>query len=217
MMCNLRRLGLGLVLALALSGTAAAGASAESFAFHADGDYVTFTANQNSVFTVDGGTLECEEIHQIGEVIDIATSFTSFELATGWHNCTAFGFPADVDMNGCNVVLNAGTKVGAAYEGTAGIACHSNEEITMTVTAFGVAKCTVHIPEQGPLGTVTYTNGSGNFYADANISGFEYSQTAGTGIGACETVSGTTNGTLVGGTIVSGDNKEEKPTSLWVG
>jgi hypothetical protein len=213
---DVKRLGLGFLLSLALSGTATTAASAEPFAFHADGDYITFTANQNSVFTVDGGTLECEEIRQIGEVIDIATSFTTFELATTWHNCNALGFPADVDMNGCNVVLNAGTKVGAAYEGSAGIACPPNEEITMTVTALGVAKCTVHIPEQGPLGTVTYENGSGNFYAEANISGFEYSQTAGTGIGACKTVSGTTNGTLVGGTIVSGDNKSEKLTNLWV-
>lgn len=225
MIRSLRTFGLGLVVAIAAGAVPTSAASAEDFFFRADGDYVTLTALQAGVFTTDAGAITCNEIRHIGEVDGVAaTAATTLELVATFTECSAGGFPADVAMNGCTYILNAGTKIVTGnpsvthYEGSTAIECPPGKEISMTVTVFGVPKCTIHTPAQGPLGTVTYRNSEGKEYfnAESNIGGIKYSQTAGSGIGSCATVSGTENGTYEGETTVAGDNESEGPTSIWI-
>jgi hypothetical protein len=201
---TLKALGLALVTAFALSAAAATAASAESFAFHSEIQHTNLTGagEGTSTFVGDAGTLECKTAKYEGTMT--SQESTSLALSPLFESCTAALFSADVSMNGCQFVLTASTKEGGTYKAAMDISCSEGKSITMLTTLSGVTKCTIHIPAQTLSGVTVSEVSEGDVKAAASISGIKYSQTPGTGFGACAKAENTTNGTYSGVAIIAG-------------
>jgi hypothetical protein len=156
--------------------------------------------------TTTAGNIACKVTAHHGTLSGPATAIT---MRPSFSECTAFGFPATVDVNECNYVLNV--QAGASEIGDLDISCPSGKTITVTAISAGTVKCTVHIAAQSDIsGTVKYTNvGSGSteeITTAKELSGLDYSHTKGTGLGAC-TAGSATNGTLSGKSLLTARNE----------
>jgi hypothetical protein len=207
MLQGLKTLSLGTMVLFAVS----VGSNASAAEFNAEGSPTTLTGTQigTDVLTLNGGTVECEEITAKGTQTGLVA--TSVKLAPTYTSCSALsGFAsATVDMNGCEYQLNQPSGSGpTTFEGTFTIVCPAEKEITVTASSFGTSKCTIHIPPQGPLTGVVYHNeGSGatrDLTATIDLSGIKYNETAGTGFGACSGGEAS-NGTYEGEWTITGD------------
>lgn len=206
---NVKVLGAALLVALTICAFGASAASAESFSFYSEIEHTTLTgsATGTHTFTIDAGAATCG-VAQFSGTLTSAKS-TEVTITPSYESCTAD--PAgsvDLAMNGCQYVLVPITKEGAAYKTEMKLVCGEGKSLTALVTLFGVTKCTISIPAQ-TFGSVTLTQVSeGDIGMEANISGIDYSQTPGTGIGACTKAEGTTNGTYKGSAVIAGSLAE---------
>lgn len=131
MIRNLKMFGRAIVAVFAISAVAASMASADSFT--AESAPVTWTGNQQTanVFTTTVGTVKCSSTTLKGTVTIVITIHVT--LTPGHSGCTAFGFPADIDVNGCTYQLNISPTAGVTT-GTADIVCPAGQEMTVTAT-----------------------------------------------------------------------------------
>ena len=220
MIRNLKVLGLALVAVFALSAMAASAASADDFT--AESYPVTLTGTHDpetpaDKFTTTGGSVECPNATYHATASGATTALTvTPEFNSPNDTCKAFGLlPTIIDMNGCTFTfnVNAGTTTGTVdiHECTnpaTGIAVTVNDNTAGTMTT----KCTVHVEEQTGINGVTYKNvGAGatrEVTIEINSNNVKYTETAGTGFGACGTGVTHTNGTFVGKAIVTGEVDE---------
>jgi hypothetical protein len=182
----------------ALSALPVPAASADEFTAEGTPLAVTGTGGAFSKFETTAGIATCGKASYTGTLISSSTSLT---LTPSYSECTAFGFPATVDMNGCTYIL--GISSGSSTQGAIRIECPFSSEITVTAVAAGVTKCTLHIPSQYlqsfPSNSVQYWNtGTGttrqiNAEIDS-FGGMSYSHTKGTGVGACTSGSSSSGG-----------------------
>lgn len=172
-----------------------------AFKFETESAPVTLTGKQHAgkvLIKTTAGTMECNEVTYTGS--QTLKAKVDFELTPSYTGCTSSGLAASVDMNECKYRFTA-TKIEnfTKREGSVDIVCPAGKEITITVAAGEVKKCTIHVPALSNLRTVTYTNvGAGatrEITIDVNITKFAYAHTAGTGIGAC-TTGAAENGTM---------------------
>jgi hypothetical protein len=215
MMRNLKVLGLALVAMFAMSAVAASMASADDLTSESSPVTLTGAQEENDVFTTTAGNTSCKEVKYKSAPTATPTTTVSVtpeypeKTAGGLQNCTALGFPAKVDTNGCTYLFHIGAGV---TTGTLDIVCAGSNEITVTANNTATEKCIIHVKGQTGLGPITYTNvGSGTtreLTVSAKITNLSYSHTrpAGEpGLGACTTGSGTT-GSYNGKAIVTGEN-----------
>ena len=212
MMRNLKVLGLALVAMLAMTAVAASAASADDLT--SEKSPVTLTGKQSGggdTFTTTAGTVKCKEVkYTVASQVTPTTAVSATpeypaKNALGEQNCTGFGFPAEVKTNGCTYTFT----IGAATTGGLDIVCPAGQEITVTAVSAGVTKCTVHVAAQNIAGGHTYANtGSGTtreITITANLAGtLAYKHTAGTGVGAC--TSGSGSGSYTGAGLVTGES-----------
>lgn len=128
----------------------------------------------------------------------------------------------DVELNGCDLDYTLGTATLLYTHGTIDIFCEAGKEITLKATAPGTkeVKCTIHIPGQTLSGAQYYNLGSGASreltVLLATGKSVSYSQTKGTGIGACAEGS-KTNGSWVGtGKVKAETDPGATQTGLWI-
>jgi hypothetical protein len=221
---------LGLVLiAIAASGVVATAALADvPWDFKADGDYVRYTGalvEPKEQMGGDLGTITCEETiyeseppEEGGEV----TADTTIAVKPRKGGCKGNGIPVEFDTNSCKYLFHAEMAASeTATEGSVDIVCNKKtDDFTFTEILAGTLKCTIHVPQQDGLKKVTFTNGSSggvkDITVDFNLTGLKYTQTAGTGLGACTSTSETANGTILGNFTLKGDNKAGAATDVWV-
>jgi hypothetical protein len=204
-MKNLKILGLAFVAMLAIGATAVPAASAVKMT--AEGYPTTLTGASDpgigNVVAVTAGNVSCPNSTYLGV---LAAASTTVSVAPNFTGCTAFGFPGTMDVNECTLLLHG---VEASFNSTVDFVCPAGKEMTLTVTSAGTSKCMLHIPSQAGLGTVTVTPvGAGatrEITLDVNVTGIKYTHTAGSGLGACASGSGT-NGTLTAKTLLTGEN-----------
>jgi hypothetical protein len=170
-MRKLKALGLALVAVLAMSAMAAATAQANEKAdFSAAGTHIHATnANEGThTFNIPGfPTLTCTEVSGTGTLAKESPELTGEAISyKTCHIVSGFTFPVTVDMNGCHYLFTAGTytkdetsKAGIS-DGSIHIKCPVGKEITITVMSLDhkTVRCTIHVPEQTPKGTVTFRN-----------------------------------------------------------
>lgn len=221
---------LGLVVMLITSAVMATAAWAEDvpWDFKADGDYVKYTGalvEGKEKMDGDAGTITCEEVIYEGETAEEAavTAGTTLAIKPRKGGCNGNGIPVEFDTNSCSYIFHAEMATSAtATEGSAEIVCNkSKDDFTLTEKfPGGTIKCTIHIPQQKGLKNVTFTNGSSggvkDITVDFNLTAVQYTQTAGTGLGACNDAIDTHNGTVLGNFTLKGDNKAGSPTDIWV-
>lgn len=193
-----------------------------AFKIQSESAPVTLTGRQHagsSVFGTTAGSIKCTEGSYTGELS--GTESVEFELPTvAYGGCTAFGglFSASIETNGCTYRFTV-TKINEGKrEGRFDLTCPAEKEITAKVTQAGVTKCTIHVPPQTGLGTVTYTNiGSGTtreITMDVNLTKIKYTHTAGTGFGSCTGGAGEA-GTFESSISVKAENNEKKQVGLF--
>ena len=185
---NLKALGLALVAVFAMSALTAGSASAAEF--HSEGTETTVIASQvtTHVFETTAGEVTCAKATFEGN--QAAKTASSITVTATYKEChfNFFGskVAATVNMNGCDYTLYA--------SGTADIVCPKVNEVQKEVEVTG-AGCTVKVPGQTGLKSVSYTNNESHIDITPNLSGIKYSHsgfTCGTGSGTTGTYTGTT-------------------------
>jgi hypothetical protein len=233
MACNVKTFGLALVASFAMSAMVASAAQAESFWFTSEVSPTTLTGSQKTEFfdkfKTDSGSVTCEKATYSGLQTTTASSVTFIPV---YEECEIGGVPATIDLNSCDYVLTQHTRVDTTkFTVTTTINCTGTNQIKITVTLpGGTVKCTISVPEQTIATGVTLTNGNNgstgktDITADFSINptfaatgGITYSETTGTGIGACTTRSDTTNGTYIGQATINGANGAGEFKNISVG
>jgi hypothetical protein len=163
---------------------------------------LTGSQSGSDILTTTAGNVTCKSIKYSGTVA--SSPITEMSLTPTYSECTAFGFPATIDVNGCSYLL----KVAPESTGTVDIVCPAGQELTVTASPSGTTKCTLHVPGGQSLATATFHNlGSGStaeIEVTTNLSAIKYSHTQGSGIGSCPSGSAT-NGTYKGKTLITGE------------
>lgn len=140
------------------------------------------------------------------------TPTTSITVTPAYSGCTSVGFPAVIHTNGCDYVLTI--LGGGSTKANAEVVCPVGQEITVTAISAGTTKCTIHIPPQKGLTTITGTNigsgATGELLLHLEIHNITAKTTTGTGIGACPATH-TSLASLAGTVTVTGE--EDKATN----
>ncbi len=137
-MKGIRLIGLGVLAVLALTVTAAS-ASAHEFIASKAGAKLEGKALSTQVFTTAAGKVECKALNvTAGET---ALKSETQKLTIQYKECKAFGLSAEITP--AEYVFNANGTV--------------NIQKAITIKAAG---CTVTVPAQEKLGTITYKNSS---------------------------------------------------------
>lgn len=206
MMRNLKVLGLALAAIFAIGALTVAIASADTLT--AEQYPVTLTGNQDEqtdAFTTTQGGVNCKKVTYHGQIVGPTKEF---ELAPAINECTFFGFPGTVHMNGCKYKFTMTQPGAAATTSLVDIVCPAGQEITLTVVSAGTNKCTIHIPPQNGLSHVEWVNiGAGatrEITGNITISGLRYRHVKGTGLGSC-TSGEAVNGAYQGKIRVTGE------------
>lgn len=171
MITRLRTLGLALAAVFALAALTAAAAHGVPADFKAD----TTTTNaiykleddptaREQIFLTEFGEINCNTFSAHGTAHQTATTLTAtgVEYSSDYFEpqgpCEAFGLEMELIFGGCDYVFHAGTISGEGEStGTMDIVCPPGQEIEIVTSV-----CTVSVPGQTGLGSVTYTDGGGS-------------------------------------------------------
>lgn len=139
----------------------------------------------------NAGTITCESITFSGTMAtETAETLT---LSAVSKKCSMGTQTVEVLTNKCNYVFKSGEKdFKGNLEGHLDIECqNAGESIDYVAKVGGVTKCTIHALAQQGLTTVTHTNEAAegeeqrHLHVDVGVTGINYKQTAGIGVGAC--------------------------------
>lgn len=212
MLIKLKALAVALTAVLAIGAFGAATASAEKFFFNAEAEETTLAGTQEEAhtFTTTAGTLQCKGASFSGSMVE--TELTTVELTPSYSECTMAGGTsgtATFALNGCTYRLNNGTIEGEKHEGTVGIVCPAEKQIVVQVKLFGATVCTIDVPAQSGLGTVTYSTVGENTEAEITVNlnvkeKLSYSHTGMCGNGSSST------GSATGKFLVKGEGEEQQ-------
>jgi hypothetical protein len=198
------------VLFLTVSATFVLGvAAASATSVTSDSSPVRLTGSQvgeSNVIQFPAGTAKCKSVTYTTS--SLSTPATTVPVEPAFGECSIFGFPGIVHMNGCTFVFH----VTLGFSATSDIVCPEGKEITATAVSAGTTKCTMHIPAQTGLSKTEGANiGVGatrELEITLAIQKIKGSATAGTGLGQCFSA-GSTEGSLSGTVKFTG----EKTTS----
>jgi len=201
-----RIFGLALIALVAVSAVGATAASADEFTATVYSATVTGKTHPEFTdeFVTTAGVVKCTTATYTGT---IGGSSTTLTVTPAYSGCTFAGFPATVEVNGCDYLFHV--SGGTSTEGVVDIICPSGKEITVVAKSGAIVKCTLHVPPQSGLGTVRYTNlgiagATEEVTVNAEVSVPKYTHTTGFGVGHCLEGSGT-NGTLKAKALVAGE------------
>jgi hypothetical protein len=214
MLRNLRVLGLTAITALALSAVGTSTASAApQFHFESEHTIITGTQTTGLEWAFDTGTVKCG-IANFGGTSPFATT-TTITLKPVFENCLIKegeeeAVEATITLNGCAFLFHLGANT-EHFTGTMGIEC---PDFPIEIHA---PECTITIPQQGNLGTVTYTNEGAettrSVVFDVGLAGIHYVEH---GAGCANETQTTNNGTLNGKITVTGENTMGAHRGIWV-
>jgi hypothetical protein len=211
MLHNLKVLGLTVVAVLAVGAVAASAASATP-QFHFESEHTILTGTQitGNELTFDVGKIKCGVVKFDGT--SAVTTTTTVTLTPTIENCLLDNeVEATFTHNGCNFVFHLGANT-EHLTGTFGIECPENEVIEIDAP-----ECTITIPPQGNLNSVTFTNEgeetTRSVVFDLNIGEIHYVEHG----ALCENETETTgNGTYKGKITVTGENTMQQHRGIWI-
>jgi hypothetical protein len=193
------------VFAVTAVGMSAAQAAPTDLTFGAESGIVHAAQTTEQVLTTNVGAVRCTTSTQTGPWSGGAT-ISTLEVTPTYAGCKAFGFlSSTVDVNGCRYQYAGGENT----TGQVSIRNCTNAAKDITITTFG---CVMHVPEQGPLSHLLYTNGAGDVNVNIQLTGIKYTATEG-----CPNGAGTfTNGTLTGGATLTARDTAGVATTVQV-
>jgi len=213
MLRNLKTLGLTVVAAMALGSVATSTASAApQFHFESEHTIITGTQTEAVALAFDTGQLKCGVVNFAGTSQVLTT--TTITLNPTFDNCKlihgAEETAATVTLNGCSFLFHLGANT-EHLTGTMGIEC---PDFPIEIHA---PECTITVPQQGNLGTVTFTNEGAettrSVVLDLGLGGLDYVEH---GAGCASETETTNNGTLTGKITITGENTMGAHRGIWV-
>jgi hypothetical protein len=213
-MRNAKTLGLALLAMLSMSAVTAMSASADTLTAGGYPAVLTGAVDEGfkDTFTTTYGAVSCPEPKYDATITGPVTTAGSVSVTPTYPHvgCLSNGVPMTIDMNGCTYQF----KALASTNGTVNLVCPAEKEVTVTVTAAGVLKCTLHVKPQTDIkGTIKYTNVAGGVTVNASLKEIHYTHTQGIGIGSCPSGTGT-NGLLVAKAVISAETHAGGALSL---
>jgi hypothetical protein len=205
---RLRTLALALAATSALGAVSATGASAGTF--KADSYPARITGEQTTqiVFTGVVGSWKCNGLNMQGE---LSAESSSLNLTPSYSECSWAGIAATVNMEGCTYEYTAGSTIEGnenKIQATMDVRCPTGKEIKLTLTN----NCTIRIPEQSGLGSVTLENKLATEPMDVdlqlNVSGMTYRVEHGNFCPNTPADGTYNNGTLKGEETLKAENPE---------
>ncbi len=205
-----KALGLAILALCAMSAFAASSASAN---FDGEVEHVNLEGNQtgNHVFTTAVGTVTCKKAKFTGTSLSgtaVVGGWTTSDItvAASYSECTAFGFSATVNMNGCEYTMTRTTiDANSVPIGPVHVICPGTNKIKIVAAGF----CTMEVGAQTPEGHVSYKNeGAGksrDVLVTSTVTGISYSGNCGSGSG----------GTYSGGVTTKGFNTAGEQVGIW--
>lgn len=211
MLPNLKTLGLALLAVLVLGSAATSTASATP-QFHFESGHTIITGQQTTAnaLAFDVGVVKCG-VAQFGGTSAVFTT-TTITLTPTFDNCL-LNEEEEVTFthNGCSFVFHLGANT-EHLTGTMSIECPANEVIEIDAP-----ECTITVPSQGNLGTVTFTNEGAEMTRsvvfDLGIAGIDYAED---GAGCANEEESTNNGTYTGKITVTGENTNGQHRGIWI-
>lgn len=153
---------------------------------------------QPHTFGFKSGKASCENASFGSEAFGPTTELSVSAAYTG--SCVTLGFAGgSISMNGCGYVFHI-LNVGPPYAGEADIVCPEGKTIVIVSKLFGTPKCTITIPAQAGISGIGFQNYQWGMVVNANLSltGVDYHQQEGTGIGRCVGTGNFSDGTYTG-------------------
>lgn len=213
MLRNLKTLGLIVVAALAIGAVGASPASAApQFHFESEHTIITGTQITANEFAFDAGKVKCGVMNFDGTSAVLTT--TTVTLKPTFENCKIKKGEVEAEatftFNNCNFLFHLGANT-EHLTGTMGIECPD------FVVEIDTPECTITIPEQGNLGTVTYTNEgeetTRSVIFDLSIGEIHYVEH---GAGCANETQTTNNGTYTGKVTITGENTVGAHRGIWI-
>ncbi len=173
-------------------------ASASGFISGFSPTKVTATSESSQTLTVSTGSVKCTS----ATLVATLEGYESTELKTSgvaYSGCTFLGsLPATVNMNGCGY--------GIRSSGGFDVLCPAGKQ--MTISSSG---CTISVPAQTSLGSLTYTNIESDtaFTVAIAITGIKYSY-----VGLLCGTGAATNGTYAGSLVAKGENAAAEEVAI---
>jgi hypothetical protein len=197
-----KMLGIAAMAMLVLAVTASAASAAK---FHVEGTTGPFTvkadqiAEENHIFTIEGGLeTKCKTAHFEGT--QAGTEAATLTVHPEYSGCTAFGLSATINTASCKYEFLEPTGTGP-FTGSLNIV---NCSTPITITA---GTCKVTVTNQGPIGSVTYTNEATTpktVKVAASVTGITYTKTEDGFLCPLNGTGTNSDGTYKGDTIAKG-------------
>jgi len=218
---NRKRVIASALVAVALSATVAAAANAAVFKFTSDPTLLKGIHEGSDEFSFISGAFKCS-IAEFGTALNVPTKESKeVTAAPTYKECMTTTSEIEFKKNSCWWDFISGALIGNNYEGEVEVKCtNAKEGFEFIKKEKGVLKCTIHIPAQAKLTTVTYTNktdagGIKDLTFDIGITGLTYTQTEGTGLGKCVTETRNDGKYTATWTVQATDNGG-KSNSWWI-
>lgn len=183
-MTHLKKLGLVVAAVAAMMAFVGAGsASAAEFHTNKVGAKLSGTQATAHEFVVQGSKVTCAKAEFSGETIK--STDTAQTMQAVYKECTGFGLPATVEMNGCD--YNFTSNGGVVH-----LVCPPEKNVTIRSTSF-FGTCHVDVAPQNSINGQSYTNSADKktmtvHTASTNVN---YNVTTSTGVCPLEVKSGT--------------------------
>jgi hypothetical protein len=211
---SIRMLGIAFVAVFAMSAVAASAASAAKFK-HEAGAGVTarvIATNEGAHEFTAGvvGTISCKKATFTGTEFLLSGQAT-VTVSPAYSECTFLGVSnVAVNVNGCTYRFNEPTGLTSPFTGTVNVLCPVGKKIE-----FEASGCKVEVGEQGPLSSLTFTNGgtSPNRFVTvtANVTKIAY-----TASGKCAVLGEKTDGTYKGTAKAQAETEGEKVVGAFI-
>jgi tellurite resistance-related uncharacterized protein len=222
MIRNVEKLVVALLAVFVVGAVVAPAASAVLFRTNNPGETVLFGGQENNkgAFGTEYAEIKCAEGSYNGTTV--GEELATFQLTPSYTGCKFPAGTATVKMNGCTYVFAAGEfDEKSNFEGWINIVCPAGQKMAIETTVLGVKTCTITIPPQNELKTVTYTNRADselNFFleAEVKITGATYSQDPGTGGVKCPGKENLKNGTFASTITLHGKKPEGGAVNVWI-
>lgn len=200
------RITAALVACLAIGAVTASAASAGTFKAESYPAQITGEQTTQVLFAGVVGTWKCTGLTVQGE---LKSESSSLNLAPTYTGCSWAGVAATINMEGCTYEFTAGKTVEGSenVQATMDVRCPAGKEAKLTL-ANG---CTIRIPEQTELGSVTAENTATapmGVDLQLNLSGIAYKIVNGSFCPNSPADGTYNNGTLKGAVKLSAENPE---------
>lgn len=196
-MIQLKRLGLAVVAAGALMACGGGGA-ASGAEFHTNtiGAALHGTQSSSHELILQGSKTTCGIAEISGETV--AATAKSQTVSAKYANCTAFGLPVEISMNGCDYVFKT-------EGGVMDLNCPPGAMVTLRSTSF-FGTCHVDIFPKTGINGISYTNSADkkSFTIHTASTNLDYNVTTSTGVCPLTVGSGTNAGYTGTTTVTAG-------------